>query len=234
MGGAAALVGSDSLDVNALVLEAVYPDIATAVANRIDMRLGAIGRAMAAPYVYVMGPILGIDASALRPVDRLKSFKGPLLMIAGSEDRHTTITETKAMFASANEPKELWVVDGAAHVEAHLKAWGGNSSGLGVANIDPQGKVHPDTYWSDYTVGSVKAVPFSTLWTGDDPMLAQLRQRPRPLKGRCGACAFQAVCGGNTRIRALRIHGNPWAEDPACYLSDAELGLETRDVAAVA
>lgn len=117
MGGAAALVGSDSLDVNALVLEAVYPDIATAVANRIDMRLGAIGRAMAAPYVYVMGPILGIDASALRPVDRLKSFKGPLLMIAGSEDRHTTITETKAMFASANEPKELWVVDGAAHVD---------------------------------------------------------------------------------------------------------------------
>ena len=30
------------------------------------------------------------------------------------------------------------------------EAWGGNSSGLGVANIDPQGKVHPDTYWSGY------------------------------------------------------------------------------------
>ena len=44
---------------------------------------------------------------------------------------------------------------------AHLEAWGGNSSGLGVANIDPQGKVHPDTYWSDYTVGSVKTDPFS-------------------------------------------------------------------------
>lgn len=114
----------------------------------------------------------------------------------------------------------------AAHVEAHLKAWGGNSSGLGVANIDPQGKVHPDTYWSDYTVGSVKAVPFSTLWTGDDPMLAQLRQRPRPLKGRCGACAFQAVCGGNTRIRALQVSGDPWAEDPACYLTNAEIGVE--------
>lgn len=114
----------------------------------------------------------------------------------------------------------------AAHVEAHLNAWGGNSSGLGVANIDPQGKVHPDTYWSDYTVGSVKEVPFSTLWTGDDPMLAQLRQRPRPLKGRCGACAFQAVCGGNTRIRALQVSGDPWTEDPACYLTNAEIGVE--------
>jgi heme d1 biosynthesis radical SAM protein NirJ len=114
----------------------------------------------------------------------------------------------------------------AAHVRAHLEAWGGNSSGLGVANIDPQGKVHPDTYWSDYTVGSVKEIPFSTLWTGADPMLATLRTRPRPLKGRCGDCAYQAVCGGNTRIRALQVTGDPWAEDPACYMTNAEIGLD--------
>ncbi|MCB1334885.1 MAG: heme d1 biosynthesis radical SAM protein NirJ [Roseivivax sp.] len=117
----------------------------------------------------------------------------------------------------------------AAHVEAHLQAWGGNSSGLGVANIAPTGAVHPDTYWSDYTIGNVKQTPFSQLWTGDDAMLATLRQRPRPLKGRCGACAFQHVCGGNTRIRALQITGDPWAEDPACYLSNAEIGLAETD-----
>ena len=57
-------------------------------------------------------------------------------------------------------------------------------------------------------------------------MLAQLRRRPRPLKGRGGACAFQSVCGGNTRIRALQLTGDPWAEDPACYLSNAEIGLK--------
>jgi radical SAM protein with 4Fe4S-binding SPASM domain len=113
----------------------------------------------------------------------------------------------------------------AAHLRAHLEAWGGNSSGVGIANIDPQGKVHPDPYWSGYTIGDVKQTRFSQLWTGDDPMLAQLRLRPRPLKGRCGACAYQAVCGGNTRIRALQLTGDPWAEDPACYLKDHELGL---------
>ena len=108
----------------------------------------------------------------------------------------------------------------------HLEAWGGNSSGLGVANIDTQGNVHPDTYWSDYTVGNIKDTPFSELWTGSDPMLAQLRTRPRPLKGRCGACAHQSICGGNTRIRALQLTGDPWAEDPACYLSNAEIGVD--------
>ncbi len=122
--------------------------------------------------------------------------------------------------------ERTFAAEQAAHVRAHLEAWGGNSSGLGVANIDPQGKVHPDTYWSDYTVGSVKNTPFSTLWTGTDPMLAALRTRPRPLKGRCGACAFKEICGGNTRIRALQVTGDPWAEDPACYLSNAEIGAD--------
>ena len=115
-----------------------------------------------------------------------------------------------------------------ANLRDHLEAWGGNSSGLGVANIDTLGRVHPDTYWSDYTIGNVKTQAFSDLWTGDDPMLAQLRRRPRPLKGRCGACAFKSVCGGNTRIRALQLTGDPWAEDPACYLSNDEIGVETQ------
>jgi heme d1 biosynthesis radical SAM protein NirJ len=116
-----------------------------------------------------------------------------------------------------------------ANLRDHLAAWGGNSSGLGVANIDFLGKVHPDTYWSDYTVGNVKDTKFSDLWTGGDQMLELLRTRPRPLKGRCGACGLRDICGGNTRIRALQLTGDPWAEDPACYLSNAEIGIDAAD-----
>lgn len=116
-----------------------------------------------------------------------------------------------------------------ANLRDHLAAWGGNSSGLGVANIDFLGRVHPDTYWSDYTVGNVKTRPFSELWTGDDPMLTLLRTRPRPLKGRCGACRLRDICGGNTRIRALQLTGDPWAEDPACYLTNEEIGVEAAE-----
>ncbi len=112
------------------------------------------------------------------------------------------------------------------NIRDHLTNWGGNASGLGVANIDNLGRVHPDTYWSDYTIGKVQEVPFSTLWTGDDPMLATLRTRPRPLKGRCGVCKLREICGGNTRIRALQLTGDPWAEDPACYLSNDEIGVK--------
>lgn len=122
--------------------------------------------------------------------------------------------------------RERFSSEQVAHVRAHLEAWGGNSSGLGVANIDTQGIVHPDTYWSGYAIDSVRNRPFSAIWQdASEPMLAALRTRPRPLKGRCGACAWKTICGGNTRIRALQLTGDPWEADPACYLSDSEIGI---------
>ncbi|MDA5092810.1 heme d1 biosynthesis radical SAM protein NirJ [Aliiroseovarius sp. KMU-50] len=125
--------------------------------------------------------------------------------------------------------EERFDADKVANLRDHLTAWGGNSSGLGVANIDYLGYVHPDTYWSDYTIGNVKKKKFSDWWTSDDQMLATLRTRPRPLKGRCGACKIKDICGGNTRIRALQVTGDPWAEDPACYLSNEEIGVADAD-----
>jgi hypothetical protein len=55
--------------------------------------------------------------------------------------------------------------------------------------------------------------------------MAGLKARPRAISGRCGACAFFDVCGGNTRVRALQMTGDAFAEDPGCYLTDAEIGL---------
>jgi len=52
-----------------------------------------------------------------------------------------------------------------------------------------------------------------------------LKQSPRPVKGRCAACTYLDTCNGNTRTRAFQLSGDPWAEDPGCYLTDAEIGL---------
>jgi radical SAM protein with 4Fe4S-binding SPASM domain len=103
---------------------------------------------------------------------------------------------------------------------------GANSSGIGISNIDTQGYVHPDQFWQSATFGNVKERPFSEIWSDNTiPLLAQLRNRLPLLKGRCGACRFQDICGGSFRVRALQVHGDPWAEDPACYLSNQEISL---------
>jgi Fe-coproporphyrin III synthase len=116
--------------------------------------------------------------------------------------------------------------DRAAHIRAKLEAWGGNASGVNVANIDNLGNVHPDTFWWHYSLGNVKERPFSQIWQDvSDPIMAGLKAKSRVIGGRCGACRHFAICGGNTRVRAMQLTGDPWAEDPACYLGDAEIGV---------
>ncbi|WP_417815976.1 heme d1 biosynthesis radical SAM protein NirJ [Thalassospira alkalitolerans] len=107
-----------------------------------------------------------------------------------------------------------------------LRRWGGNASGVNVANIDNLGNVHPDTMWWQHTLGNVLKRPFSEIWQDvSDPLMAGLKQRPRLVHGRCGACQYRDICGGNTRTRAYQLTGDPWAEDPGCYLDDMELGI---------
>ncbi|MGZ5026369.1 MAG: heme d1 biosynthesis radical SAM protein NirJ [Methylobacter sp.] len=110
------------------------------------------------------------------------------------------------------------------HIKAKLEQWGGNASGVNVANIDNLGNVHPDTFWWHYELGNVKERPFSEIWMDTrDPLMAGLKQHPRPLEGRCARCRYQEICNGNTRVRAEQTTGNFWAEDPGCYLTDTEI-----------
>jgi len=107
-----------------------------------------------------------------------------------------------------------------------LQRWGGNSSGVNIANIDNLGHVHPDTMWWDYDLGSVKERPFSAIWEDvSDPLMAGLKLAERPVEGRCAECHYLPICGGNSRTRAWQLTGNFWAEDPGCYLSDSEIGV---------
>lgn len=95
---------------------------------------------------------------------------------------------------------------------------------MNVANIDNLGDVHPDTFWWHYSLGNVRDRPFSDIWTDTrDPIMAGLKARPRKIKGRCKSCRYFDICGGNTRVRAMQTTGDPWAEDPACYLTDREI-----------
>ncbi len=101
---------------------------------------------------------------------------------------------------------------------------GANSSGIGIANIDPVGGVHPDQFWQTHTLGNVKERPFSEIWSqSKDELLCGLRNRLGKLTGRCQDCAFKEVCGGGFRVRALQHSGDPWGSDPGCYLSDHEI-----------
>jgi len=122
MGGAAALLASPQLDVDAMVLEMVYPTIRQAITNRITMRLGGWSRSLTPLLTIQFQPRIGVGADELCPIDRIDGTRAAKLVIAGAEDHHTTLDESKELFKAASEPKELWVVDGAGHVDLHAMA----------------------------------------------------------------------------------------------------------------
>ncbi|EIW15850.1 MULTISPECIES: putative heme d1 biosynthesis radical SAM protein NirJ1 [Pelosinus] len=103
---------------------------------------------------------------------------------------------------------------------------GGNRSGIAFGNVDPLGNVHSDQFTQNYTFGNVRDRAIGDIWTDEsNPILAGLKDRKALLKGRCGICKWLNVCNGNFRARAEAATGDFWESDPACYLTDEEIGI---------
>jgi 12,18-didecarboxysiroheme deacetylase len=102
----------------------------------------------------------------------------------------------------------------------------GNSSGRGIGCVSWDGSVHPDQFWRHLTIDNVRERAFSEIWTDlSHPILGKLKDKRPHVKGRCAGCKWLNICGGNFRVRAEAATGDLWAPDPACYLSDEEIGL---------
>lgn len=111
-----------------------------------------------------------------------------------------------------------------------LLSWNGggaHSTGVGIGNIDFNGNVHPDQFWQDYDLGNVRERRFGDIWFDEsEPLMKGLKNKADYIKGRCRVCKFRDLCTGAMRVRAYRTYDDPWAPDPACYLTDEEIGLD--------
>ena len=122
LGGAAILLGPETLEVNAIVLESVYPDIDAALAHRLRAGLGRIAGPVLTPllataFKLLLPPILGVTPGELRPIDHIAAIRAPILVASGTIDDRTPLTEAQALYDRAPQPKLFWAVQGAAHVD---------------------------------------------------------------------------------------------------------------------
>jgi 12,18-didecarboxysiroheme deacetylase len=151
--------------------------------------------------------------------------------------------ETKRLF-DKGKPKEVLTVDNhadgpyvylrmlkedpdrAKEVLELLKWNEGNNSGRGIGCVSWDGEVHADQFWRHHSFGNVKERPFSEIWMDtSEELMGRLKNKKEHVKGRCAACSWLDVCGGNFRVRAEAVSGDVWAPDPACYLTDEEIAL---------
>ena len=117
MGAAAIVLAKKPLALSAVVLESMYPTIEDALDDRMVMALGEWGPVCTPLLTLQLKPRLGIYPSRLRPIESVARIGAPLLIIHGVEDRHTRIEEARRELAAAVEPKAMWEVPGAAHVD---------------------------------------------------------------------------------------------------------------------
>ncbi len=114
----------------------------------------------------------------------------------------------------------------AAKIMGLLQINGGNNSGIRIGAVDELGNVHPDQFWRSVTLGNVLERPFGDIWLDtSNPIMNGLKDRKGLLGGRCAGCRYQQICNGNLRERAEAVFDDMWAEDPACYLTDEEIGI---------
>ncbi len=120
----------------------------------------------------------------------------------------------------------------AEEVLEQLKWNGGGtySSGVGFGDIDFLGNVHADQFWMHHSFGNVRERKFGDIWMDtSDKLMAGLKDRPNHIKGKCRVCKWFKACGGALRVRADLVYGDPFAPDPACYLTSEEIGLDESD-----
>jgi len=111
----------------------------------------------------------------------------------------------------------------AEEVKKLLEFHGGCSAGVKMVNVDPEGYVYPCQFWRSGYLGKFPEKKFQEIWSDENNTLIQaLRNKTDYLKGKCGRCKHNAICGG-CRIRAEALTGDVWEEDPACYLTEEEI-----------
>ncbi|MDQ2853671.1 MAG: alpha/beta fold hydrolase [Chloroflexota bacterium] len=121
MGGSVAIMAAPELPVAAVIADAAYADLRDPISNRM--------RASGYPLVG-LGARLVVGAASLRARVRLRSpiqrvahiAPRGLLLIAPAEDGLVSPEQSEQLYRAAGEPKELFVVEGAAHAEAHAAA----------------------------------------------------------------------------------------------------------------
>jgi radical SAM protein with 4Fe4S-binding SPASM domain len=88
-------------------------------------------------------------------------------------------------------------------------------AGSGLCYIKPNGDVWACPFLP-ISAGNVRQQPLPEIWN-QAGLFQELRRRRTTLKGHCGTCEYNPICGG-CRGRAYAHTGDYLAEDPSCFL----------------
>jgi fermentation-respiration switch protein FrsA (DUF1100 family) len=118
-GATIALAASELRDIKWVTLESVYPTLRDAVDRRFR-RMFALPGWLAGMLMIPMAEWrLGVSIDEVSPLAHVAELRCPIFFLQGEADLSTLPESARALYALAREPKSLWLVPGAAHVDMY-------------------------------------------------------------------------------------------------------------------
>ena len=126
MGGAVAIVaGASRLEIKAIVADSPYVDLDESIITHTKMTLPIPGDFLGRLAVMAYRLRFLKDSARFSPLKSISKISpGAILIINGAEDDRMKPEDAKRLYDAAGEPKELWLVKGAGHLEGYNNAPG--------------------------------------------------------------------------------------------------------------
>lgn len=117
LGGAAALLGDGKpINADAMILQAVYPDLKRAIGNRITAHAGSVLGGVITPFLTHQSRFrFGVAPDNVSPVTAAGKFDRPVLVIGSEADIYTPPKESKELANAFPGKHWLWIVGELGH-----------------------------------------------------------------------------------------------------------------------
>jgi uncharacterized protein len=116
--GAAAIcfAGRKNGGADAVILESLYHDLASAFRSRLTSAYPPWFRKFCPGIIWLTERRLAVRMSIIAPAEHVANLApAPVLLMTGTDDLHAPPDDTLRLFDRCNEPRELWLVPGAGH-----------------------------------------------------------------------------------------------------------------------
>lgn len=122
MGAAVSILTAARMpEIGAVVADSSFAGLREVVSNGYRIIWGMPSFPFALISLWFAERLMGIKAKAVRPLDAIGGIAPrPVLIIHGGADRLIPIADAQLLYASAGEPRELWTIPDADHVQARL------------------------------------------------------------------------------------------------------------------
>ncbi len=113
------LTAAEVQEIGAVVADSSFASLREVVANGYRVIWGLPSFPFASMSLWFAEKLVGVKAEAIRPLAAVASISPrPLLIIHGTADRLVPLRDAYRLYKAAGEPKEIWAVSGADHVQA--------------------------------------------------------------------------------------------------------------------